>query len=62
MRSGRRTLLALVAAVVALGAVASCSTDPVGDENRTVTAGPVIYPLSLRYHGIDVVADVPYGS
>ncbi|MDR6170322.1 alpha/beta hydrolase [Curtobacterium sp. SORGH_AS_0776] len=62
MRSGRRTLLALVAAVVALGAVASCSTDPVGDENRTVTAGPVIYPLSLRYHGIDDVADVPYGS
>ncbi|MGG7306076.1 alpha/beta hydrolase [Curtobacterium sp. AB451] len=62
MRSGRRTLLALVAAVVALGAVASCSTDPVGDDNRTVTAGPVIYPLSLRYHGIDVVADVPYGS
>jgi acetyl esterase/lipase len=62
MRSGRRTLLALVAAVVALGAVASCSGDPVGDENRTVTAGPVIYPLSLRYHGIDVVADVPYGS
>nr|GLK31922.1 hypothetical protein GCM10017610_22070 [Curtobacterium pusillum] len=33
-----------------------------GDENRTVTADPVIYPLSLRYHGIDVVADVPYGS
>ncbi|MBA8989842.1 acetyl esterase/lipase [Curtobacterium pusillum] len=62
MRSGRRTLLALVAAVVALGAVASCSSDPVGDENRTVTADPVIYPLSLRYHGIDVVADVPYGS
>ncbi|MDP4334690.1 alpha/beta hydrolase [Curtobacterium sp. A7_M15] len=62
MRSGRRTLLALVAAVVALGAVASCSTDPVGDENRTVTADPVIYPLSLRYHGIDVVADVPYGA
>lgn len=55
-------MLALVAAVVALGAVASCSSDPVGDENRTVTAGPVIYPLSLRYHGIDVVADVPYGS
>lgn len=62
MRSGRRTLLALVAAVVALGVVSSCSSDPVGDENRTVTAGPVIYPLSLRYHGIDVVADVPYGS
>jgi len=62
MRSGRRTLLALVAAVVALGAVASCSSDPVGDENRTVTADPVIYPLSLRYHGIDVVADVPYGA
>jgi len=55
-------LLALVAAVVALGAVASCSSDPVGDENRTVTADPVIYPLSLRYHGIDVVADVPYGA
>ncbi|WP_420369840.1 alpha/beta hydrolase [Curtobacterium sp. L1-20] len=62
MRSGRRTLLALVAAVVALGVVASCSSDPVGDENRTVTGDPVIYPLSLRYHGIDVVADVPYGS
>lgn len=55
-------MLALVAAVVALGVVSSCSSDPVGDENRTVTAGPVIYPLSLRYHGIDVVADVPYGS
>ena len=55
-------MLALVAAVVALGAVASCSSDPVGDENRTVTADPVIYPLSLRYHGIDVVADVPYGA
>ncbi|MGN8051015.1 alpha/beta hydrolase [Curtobacterium sp. 22159] len=62
MRSGRRSLLALVAAVLAIGAVASCSADPVGDENRTVTADPVIYPLSLRYHGIDVVADVPYGS
>lgn len=55
-------MLALVAAVVALGAVASCSSDPVGDENRTVIADPVIYPLSLRYHGIDVVADVPYGA
>jgi acetyl esterase len=62
MRSGRRTLLALVAAVVALGGVASCSADPVDDENRTVTADTVIYPLSLRYHGIDVVADVPYGT
>ncbi|WP_439693753.1 alpha/beta hydrolase [Curtobacterium sp. SP.BCo] len=62
MRSGRRTLLALVAAVVALGAVASCTADPTGDENRTVTGDTVIYPLSLRYHGIDVVADVPYGS
>jgi acetyl esterase/lipase len=62
MRSGRRTLFALVAAVVALGAIASCSADPTGDENTTVTADPVIYPLSLRYHGIDVVADVPYGS
>ena len=55
-------MLALVAAVVALGAVTSCSADPVADENRTVTADPVIYPLSLRYHGIDVVADVPYGT
>lgn len=55
-------MLALVAAVVALGVVASCSSDPVGDENRTVTGGSVIYPLSLRYHGIDVVADVPYGA
>lgn len=62
MRSGRRTLIALVAAVVALGAIASCSSDPTGDENATVTADPVIYPLSLRYHGIDVVADVPYGT
>ncbi len=62
MRSGRRTLLTLLAAVVALGAVASCSTDPVGDRNDTVTTDPVIYPLSLRYPGIDVVADVPYGS
>ncbi|ROS75253.1 acetyl esterase/lipase [Curtobacterium sp. PhB130] len=62
MRSGRRTLIALVAAVVALGAIASCSSDPTGDENTTVTADPVIYPLSLRYHGIDVVQDVPYGS
>jgi len=62
MRSGRRTLFALVAAVVALGAIASCSADPTGDENATVTADPVIYPLSLRYHGIDVVSDVPYGS
>ncbi|QQD76739.1 alpha/beta hydrolase fold domain-containing protein [Curtobacterium sp. YC1] len=62
MKSGRRPVLALVAAVVALGAVTSCSTDPVGDENATVTADSVIYPLSLRYHGIDVVADVPYGA
>ncbi|MCA5923732.1 alpha/beta hydrolase [Curtobacterium oceanosedimentum] len=62
MKSGRRPVLALVAAVVALGAVTSCSTDPVGDENATVTADSVIYPLSLRYHGIDVVADVPYGT
>ncbi|MBF4606007.1 alpha/beta hydrolase [Curtobacterium sp. VKM Ac-1393] len=62
MMSGRRTVLALVAAVVALGAVASCSSDPVGDENATVTADSVIYPLSLQYHGIDVVADVPYGK
>ncbi|OII37774.1 hypothetical protein BIU98_00275 [Curtobacterium sp. MMLR14_010] len=62
MRSGRRTLLALVAAIVALGAVASCSADPAGDGNQTVTAGSVIYPLSLRYHGIDVVTDVPYGA
>ncbi|MGU3410425.1 alpha/beta hydrolase [Microbacterium sp. M1A1_1b] len=62
MRSGRRTLFALVAAVVALGAVASCSGDPTGDQNATVTADPVIYPLSLRYHGIDVVQDVPYGA
>jgi len=62
MRSGRRTLLALVAAIVALGAVASCSADPAGDGNETVTAGAVIYPLSLRYHGIDVVTDVPYGA
>ncbi|MBF4582873.1 alpha/beta hydrolase [Curtobacterium sp. VKM Ac-2865] len=62
MRSGRRTLLALVAAIVALGAVASCSADPAGDGNQTVTAGAVIYPLSLRYHGIDVVTDVPYGG
>ncbi|PZF20806.1 hypothetical protein DEJ05_17070 [Curtobacterium sp. MCLR17_045] len=62
MKSGRRSVLALVAAVVALGAMASCSTDPVGDENATVTADSVIYPLSLRYHGIDVVADVPYGT
>ncbi|MCJ1715697.1 alpha/beta hydrolase [Curtobacterium sp. VKM Ac-2922] len=62
MRSGRRTLFALVAAVVALGAVASCSGDPIGDQNATVTADPVIYPLSLRYHGIDVVRDVPYGA
>ena len=62
MRSGRRTLYALVAAVVALGAVASCSADPAADENATVTADPVIYPLSLRYHGIDVVQDVPYGA
>ncbi|OIH97657.1 alpha/beta hydrolase [Curtobacterium sp. MCBA15_001] len=62
MRSGRRTLFALVAAVVALGVVSSCSADPTGDENTTVTADPVIYPLSLRYHGIDVVRDVPYGA
>ncbi|PZE91552.1 hypothetical protein DEJ00_07020 [Curtobacterium sp. MCLR17_039] len=62
MKSGRRSVLALVAAVVALGAMASCSTDPVGDENATVTADSIIYPLSLRYHGIDVVADVPYGT
>ncbi|GAA1491902.1 alpha/beta hydrolase [Curtobacterium herbarum] len=61
MKSGRRLLLALVAAVAIVGAVASCSADGTGDRNSTVTAGPVIYPLSLRYHGIDVVQDVPYG-
>lgn len=55
-------LSALVGAVVALGVVTSCSAAPVGDENAAVTADPVIYPLSLRYHGIDVVADVPYGA
>ncbi|WP_186317643.1 alpha/beta hydrolase [Curtobacterium sp. 9128] len=62
MKSGRRTLSALAAAAVVLGVVASCSAGPTGDENATVTADPVIYPLSLRYHGIDVVSDVPYGS
>lgn len=62
MKSGRRTLLALVAAVAVAGAAASCSLDATGDRNTTVTAGPVIYPLSLEYHGIDVVPDVPYGQ
>ncbi|WIE65475.1 alpha/beta hydrolase [Curtobacterium sp. MCLR17_036] len=62
MNPGRRSVLALVAAVVALGVATGCSTDPLGDGNTTVTADSVIYPLSLQYHGIDVVADVPYGA
>jgi len=62
MRSGRRTPLALLAAVVATAALGSCSATPAGDRNDVVTAEPVIYPLSLRYPGIEVVADVPYGS
>lgn len=62
MSSGRRSLLAILGAVVALALVTSCSADPTDDGNSTVTAGPVIYPLSLRYHGIDVVSDVPYGT
>ncbi|OEI68316.1 hypothetical protein Cus16_1987 [Curtobacterium sp. ER1/6] len=45
-----------------LGALVSCSGAPAADRDETVTAEPVIYPLSLRYPGIDVVADVPYGS
>lgn len=61
MRSGRRTLLALLAAVVATAALGSCSATPTGDRDDVVTADPVIYPLSLRYPGIEVVADVPYG-
>jgi acetyl esterase len=61
MRSGSRTLFALVAGVAALGALVSCSADPAGDQDTTVTSDSVIYPLSLRYHGIDVVEDVPYG-
>jgi acetyl esterase/lipase len=62
MKSGRRTLLALVAAAAVVGAAASCTVDGTGDGNSTVTADPVIYPLSLEYHGIDVVPDVPYGQ
>ncbi|GGL05149.1 acetyl esterase/lipase [Curtobacterium luteum] len=62
MGTGRRTVLAVVGVLAALLTVAACSADPTGDRNTTVTADPVIYPLSLRYHGIDVVADVPYGS
>ncbi|MCS5485619.1 alpha/beta hydrolase [Curtobacterium flaccumfaciens pv. beticola] len=65
MRSRRRTMLALLAAGVAigvLGALGSCSADPATDSNATVTTDPVIYPLSLRYPGIDVVTDVPYGA
>ncbi|WP_065963069.1 alpha/beta hydrolase fold domain-containing protein [Curtobacterium sp. UCD-KPL2560] len=62
MRSGRRTPLALLAAVVALVSLVSCSPDPAADGDTTVTADAVIYPLSLRYPGIDVVEDVPYGS
>ena len=62
MRSGRRTLLALLAACATLGSLVSCAGAPAGDRNDVVTADPVIYPLSLRYPGIDVVADVPYGA
>lgn len=62
MRTGRRTLLALLTAGAVLGALVSCSGAPAADRDETVTAEPVIYPLSLRYPGIDVVADVPYGS
>jgi acetyl esterase/lipase len=62
MKSGRRTLFALVAAVAVAGVAVSCTADPTGDGNSTVTADPVIYPLSLEYHGIDVVSDVPYGQ
>ena len=61
MRNARRTLLAILAAGATLAALVSCSA-PAADRDETVTADAVIYPLSLRYPGIDVVADVPYGS
>lgn len=60
MKTGR-TLLALLTALVATVVLGSCSGTPAGDRDDVVTADPVIYPLSLRYPGIEVVADVPYG-
>lgn len=62
MGTGRRTSLAVAGALATLLALAACSPGATGDRNEVVTADPVIYPLSLRYHGIDVVADVPYGA
>ncbi|MGL3201173.1 MULTISPECIES: alpha/beta hydrolase fold domain-containing protein [Curtobacterium] len=62
MGTGRRSLLAVAGVLAALVALVACSPDPTGDRNATVTTDPVIYPLSLRYHGIEVVADVPYGA
>ncbi|MFS0729331.1 alpha/beta hydrolase [Curtobacterium sp. 1P10AnD] len=62
MGNARRSLLAAVGVLAGLVALAACSPDPTGDRNATVTTDPVIYPLSLRYHGVDVVADVPYGA
>jgi acetyl esterase len=61
MSSRKRVLLVLVAGLALLG-VAGCTTGVATDGDATVDAKPVIYPLSLRYHGIETVSDVAYGS
>lgn len=63
MSSRLRTLVAAVVGLALLGGTAACS-DPANRSggDATVDARPVIYPLSLRYHGIRTVSDVPYGA
>jgi acetyl esterase len=56
------SVLALVATGALLAGVAACTGTPTGDSDQTVAAKPVIYPMSLRYHGIETVSDVQYGS
>ncbi|KQO61486.1 hypothetical protein ASF23_13610 [Curtobacterium sp. Leaf261] len=55
-------MLALAVAAALLVGLAACTGSPTGDSDATVDAKPVIYPLSLRYRGIETVSDVPYGG
>ncbi|MFZ7086762.1 alpha/beta hydrolase [Curtobacterium sp. RRHDQ10] len=57
----RRLVVAVLASALVVG-VASCTSTPTGDSDATVSADPVIYPLSLQYRGIRTVSDVPYGQ